>query len=190
MRPHPLLAITSAIFIIGAGGTIGDATLTSKTTALASVHRHARLTRLVTETHPFVSRFVPTTSALVIGTARTAPLPYLFATGSPHHRRRSGLTGVTGLGASGIGFELKPTVAASGGQWLALRQCESNNNYQEDSGNGYYGAYQFAPTTWWGLGFSGLPNQAPPSVQDAAARLLQKRSGWSSWPICSVVVGL
>ena len=189
MRPHPLLAITSAIFIIGAGGTLGDAALTSKATALAIVHRrvHAPTTDVVPR--PLVARFARKTSSLVIGTYRTAPLPYLF-TATSHRHRHAGITGVTGIGASGIGFELKPTAAASSPQWLALRECESNNNYQDNTGNGYYGAYQFAPTTWWSLGFSGLPNQAPPSVQDAAARMLQKRSGWSSWPICSVVVGL
>jgi hypothetical protein len=59
-----------------------------------------------------------------------------------------------------------------------------------DTGNGYYGAYQFAPTTWWALGYQGLPNAAPARVQDRAARRLQRISGWSAWPVCSVIVGL
>ena len=36
------------------------------------------------------------------------------------------------------------TSAASGGVWAVLRQCESGGNYADDTGNGYYGAYQFA----------------------------------------------
>lgn len=33
--------------------------------------------------------------------------------------------------------------------WLyKLRMCESGGNYQRNSGNGYYGAYQFLPSTW------------------------------------------
>ncbi len=53
--------------------------------------------------------------------------------------------------------------------WLrALRQCESGGNYADNTGNGYYGAYQFSLGTWSRLGLSGLPSSAPPSVQDQA----------------------
>ena len=78
----------------------------------------------------------------------------------------------------------------AGGVWASLRQCESGGNYQTDTGNGYYGAYQFSLQTWWGLGFSGLPNQASPAVQDRAAHLLESLRGWSPWPVCSVTLGL
>jgi uncharacterized protein YabE (DUF348 family) len=49
---------------------------------------------------------------------------------------------------------------------LALRDCESGGNYADDTGNGYYGAYQFSESTWLRLGNSGYPYTAPPSVQD------------------------
>ena len=53
--------------------------------------------------------------------------------------------------------------------WLAkLRQCESGGNYADNTGNGYYGAYQFSLGTWQRLGQSGLPSDAPPAVQDQA----------------------
>ena len=77
-----------------------------------------------------------------------------------------------------------------GGVWAELRQCESGGNYAIDTGNGYYGAYQFSAATWHGLGFTGLPNQAPPAVQDEAAVELQARSGWGQWPACSRRLGL
>ncbi len=77
-----------------------------------------------------------------------------------------------------------------GGVWAELRQCESGGNYATDTGNGYYGAYQFSAATWHGLGFTGLPNQAPPAVQDEAAVELQARSGWGQWPACSRRLGL
>jgi len=51
---------------------------------------------------------------------------------------------------------------------LKLRQCESGGNYADNTGNGYYGAYQFSLGTWQRLGYSGLPSDAPPSVQDQA----------------------
>jgi len=51
---------------------------------------------------------------------------------------------------------------------LKLRTCESGGNYADNTGNGYYGAYQFSLGTWQRLGYSGLPSSAPPSVQDQA----------------------
>jgi hypothetical protein len=69
--------------------------------------------------------------------------------------------------------------------WAGLRRCESGGNYAENTGNGYYGAYQFSAATWHGLGFPGLPSDASPAVQDRAAQQLQARSGWGQWPSCS-----
>ena len=78
-----------------------------------------------------------------------------------------------------------PTAA----QWAALRRCESGDDYGINTGNGYYGAYQFSPITWWWLGYQGYPNQAPPWVQDQAARDLWAIYGWSPWPACSRALG-
>ena len=69
-------------------------------------------------------------------------------------------------------------------QWAALRDCESTNNYLVNTGNGYYGAYQFDQSTWESVGGSGRPHWAAPVVQDARARLLFARRGWFPWPIC------
>ena len=77
-----------------------------------------------------------------------------------------------------------------GGVWAELRHCESGGNYAEDTGNGYYGAYQFSPITWTALGFPGLPSNASPAMQDQAAQELQARSGWGQWPACSRKLGL
>lgn len=77
-----------------------------------------------------------------------------------------------------------------GGVWLELRECESSNNYATNTGNGYYGAYQFSIQTWDALGFSGLPSQASPQTQDTAAVRLQAEAGWGQWPVCSVTLGL
>lgn len=54
-------------------------------------------------------------------------------------------------------------------EWLyKLRTCESGGNYQDDTGNGYYGAYQFSLSSWERLGYSGLPSNASPETQDTA----------------------
>ena len=82
------------------------------------------------------------------------------------------------------------TSSVAGGVWAQLRQCESSGNYQENTGNGFYGAYQFTLQTWSSLGLSGLPSQAAPAVQDDAAKRLQARDGWGSWPACSRKLGL
>ncbi len=52
---------------------------------------------------------------------------------------------------------------------LKLRSCETGGNYRTNTGNGYYGAYQFSEGTWNSLG-TGYPRAdlAPPAVQDQA----------------------
>lgn len=64
------------------------------------------------------------------------------------------------------------TIAYSGNlqQWLAtLRNCESGGNYKTNTGNGFYGAYQFMAGTWDSLGTGyARADLAPPSVQDQA----------------------
>ena len=74
--------------------------------------------------------------------------------------------------------------------WAALRKCESGGNNSINSGNGYYGAYQFAASTWRKLGYSGLPHEASPATQDEAARKLQNQQGWAPWPACTRKLGL
>jgi hypothetical protein len=46
--------------------------------------------------------------------------------------------------------------------------CESGGNYAINTGNGFYGAYQFTISTWnyWKTGYA-RADLAPPAVQDA-----------------------
>lgn len=74
--------------------------------------------------------------------------------------------------------------------WAKLRMCESTGNYATNTGNGFYGAYQFTLPTWQGLGLSGLPSNAAPAVQDEAALELYNSRGWQPWPACSAKLGL
>jgi flagellar biosynthesis GTPase FlhF len=76
------------------------------------------------------------------------------------------------------------------GDFAALRQCESGGDYSDNTGNGYYGAYQFSESTWQGMGYSGLPSDASPAQQDQVAQQLQAQRGWSPWPSCSAQLGL
>ena len=63
------------------------------------------------------------------------------------------------------------------GIWACIREKESGNNYRAPGG----GAYQFQLATWQSLGGTGLPEDAPPPVQDEMAIMLQQRSGWDQW---------
>lgn len=83
---------------------------------------------------------------------------------------------------------------ALGDAWYQLRMCESGNTYERNSGNGYYGAYQFNISTWRSNAPDGWqdvrPDQAPPAIQDQAALNLYNARGWSPWPACSRKLGL
>ena len=70
----------------------------------------------------------------------------------------------------------------SSAQWLALRKCESSDNYSVVSANGlYYGAYQFNVSTWQSVGGFGLPTQASHADQDYRALYLYRMRGWQPW---------
>lgn len=77
----------------------------------------------------------------------------------------------------------------SSNDWQALRLCESGDSYTMNSGNNYFGAYQFDLPTWKSVGGSGNPAQASKSEQDARALTLYRMRGWSPW-ICAALVGL
>ncbi|MHB8506639.1 MAG: transglycosylase family protein, partial [Acidimicrobiales bacterium] len=98
----------------------------------------------------------------------------------------------TGPPTTGPPTTTPPTApaATAAGVWLQLRECESGDNYRENTGNGYYGAYQFSEQTWTGLGYPGRPDLEPPAMQDAAAQKLQAESGWGPWPACAAELGL
>lgn len=76
-----------------------------------------------------------------------------------------------------------------GDVWACIRAHESGANYSQNTGNGYYGAYQFSQQSWQFVGGSGLPSNAPPAEQDYRARLLQQRRGWQQWPVTSRMCG-
>jgi hypothetical protein len=115
---------------------------------------------------------------------------YWIAKGKEPQKPQTQSTGVPGTSArsandnSGVRVE-------SGDIWQALRNCEAGGDYTRNSGNGYYGAYQFSARTWrsMGTGYE-YAHLAPPEVQDDAAQRLQARSGWGQWPACTRKLGL
>jgi hypothetical protein len=66
----------------------------------------------------------------------------------------------------------------------AIAACESGGDYSANTGNGFYGAYQFTQQTWASVGGTGNPAAASPAEQDARAAQLYAQSGSSPWPVC------
>lgn len=83
-----------------------------------------------------------------------------------------------------------PVKVATGDIWEALRLCEAGGDYTRNSGNGYFGAYQYNIGSWANYGGFARPDLAPPAVQDAKARETAASRGFSPWPACASRLGL
>ena len=66
----------------------------------------------------------------------------------------------------------------------AIAACESGGNPSTDTGNGFYGKYQFTQSTWESVGGTGNPAAASEAEQDARAAQLYAQQGSSPWPVC------
>ena len=91
-----------------------------------------------------------------------------------------GSGGSTGTTGSEVGDDV----------WAKLAQCESGGNPQTNTGNGFYGMYQFTLETWQSLGGTGYPHEADAATQTAMAKKLQAQAGWGQWPGCADKLGL
>lgn len=87
---------------------------------------------------------------------------------------------------------VQPTTQELAGGWDALVHCESGGDYGINTGNGYYGAFQFNQQTWDGVvermgrdDLSGVrASDVSPSDQLAAAQQLYSERGSQPWPEC------
>ena len=66
----------------------------------------------------------------------------------------------------------------------AIAACESGGDPSTNTGNGFYGKYQFTMETWQSVGGSGNPAAASEAEQDRRAAALYAQSGASPWPVC------
>lgn len=77
------------------------------------------------------------------------------------------------------------------GIWACIAQHESGGNPAENTGNGYYGAFQFSLSSWQAAGGGpGLPSDYSYAYQLAVAERLQQMQGWSAWPQTSRMCGV
>ena len=88
-----------------------------------------------------------------------------------------------------VGAKNSNTFSGSFSEALSrLRSCEGS--YTSNTGNGYYGAYQFDKRTWGKYGGYEVASDAPASVQDQKAWETYKARGWQPWPTCKIKMGL
>jgi hypothetical protein len=74
--------------------------------------------------------------------------------------------------------------------WLNQAACirSHEGTWNDATGNGYYGAYQFLLSTWQSVGGQGYPSNASPTEQTYRAWLVWQRDGgsWREWSTASI----
>ena len=146
----------------------------------------------VTETYQETIDGNATVSA-VLSTTRTEPTKRIVAKGTKAKKAEdTSSSSSSSSGSSGSSSSASAPAVVSGDDaaiWAAIAQCESGGNPSINTGNGYYGMYQFSLPTWRSVGGSGLPSDASVEEQTMRARMLQQRSGWGQWG-CAYKLGL
>lgn len=112
----------------------------------------------------------------------------------PNRINRASLT-VT-AGSAGIALPFVGAGAADAADvatWNKVAACESTNDWNTNTGNGYYGGLQFSQSTWEAYGgtvYAGRADLATQDQQIAVAEKVLKGQGPGAWPACSVRAGL
>jgi murein DD-endopeptidase MepM/ murein hydrolase activator NlpD len=86
-----------------------------------------------------------------------------------------------------------PTDIAAASVWDLVASCESNRQWHEASGNGFFGGLQFEPGTWRAYGgeaFAPSAHLATREQQILVAQRVLAAQGWLAWPACSAKLGL
>jgi resuscitation-promoting factor RpfA len=77
--------------------------------------------------------------------------------------------------------------AATDGEWDKVAACESGGNWAINTGNGYQGGLQFAPSTWrshGGAEYAPSAHLASKEEQIAVAERVLGSQGRGAWPTC------
>ncbi len=104
--------------------------------------------------------------------------------------------GDTGFFGSLGGAWATPPAATSGpfslpSPWGCIAVHESGGDPNTDTGNGYFGLFQFSIASWKGAGGPpGLPSDYSAAVQLQIAENLQAMQGWGAWPVSSRLCGV
>ncbi|MGW6292180.1 transglycosylase family protein [Streptomyces sp. NPDC055058] len=112
----------------------------------------------------------------------------------PNRINRASLT----VTAGGAGMAL-PLMGAGVAQaadvetWDKVAACESTNDWNINTGNGYYGGLQFTQSTWEEYGGTRYAPRADLATKDQQIAIAEKvldGQGPGAWPVCSVRAGL
>ncbi|WP_086804870.1 transglycosylase family protein [Streptomyces caniscabiei] len=112
----------------------------------------------------------------------------------PNRINRASLT-VT-AGGAGMALPLIGTGVADAADvetWDKVAACESTNDWNINSGNGYYGGLQFSQSTWEAFGgtaYAARADLATKEQQIAIAEKVLDGQGPDAWPVCSERAGL
>ena len=90
-------------------------------------------------------------------------------------------TGPAPAPAAGTSPAQTSSVAPGSFQACVIARESGGNAQAVNPASGAGGLYQFLPATWQSLGYSGLPQDAPVSVQNAAFQQAYAQSGTGPW---------
>lgn len=74
--------------------------------------------------------------------------------------------------------------------WDEVAECESGQDWDAATGNGFFGGLQITADTWTEVGGEDLPHEASRAEQIVRAEDILALQGWQAWPSCSVQLGL
>jgi murein DD-endopeptidase MepM/ murein hydrolase activator NlpD len=112
----------------------------------------------------------------------------------PNRINRASLT-VT-AGGAGMAIPLIGAGAAHAADvstWNKVAACESSDNWNINTGNGFYGGLQFTQSTWEAYGgtrYAARADLATKDQQIAVAEKVLDGQGPKAWPVCSARAGL
>ncbi|MGW0711266.1 transglycosylase family protein [Streptomyces sp. NPDC002643] len=112
----------------------------------------------------------------------------------PNRINRASLT-VT-AGGAGMALPLIATGTAEAADvdtWDKVAACESTNDWNINTGNGYYGGLQFTQSTWEAYGGTAYAARADLATKDQQIAIAEKvldGQGPGAWPVCSNRAGL
>jgi LysM repeat protein len=133
--------------------------------------------RLLVPGDPQVGRWLIRAAQEAMGGSR--PAAVRAAATRPHRAWATSATARTAVAAA------QPATSYRGApgsfQACVIQRESSGNPAAVNPSSGAGGLYGFLPSTWHALGFSGLPENAPVAVQDAAFAKEYAQSGTSAW---------
>ncbi|MFJ5224425.1 transglycosylase family protein [Streptomyces sp. NPDC088400] len=93
---------------------------------------------------------------------------------------------VLGLAGQSAAAVVKPSLT-NGTDWNRIAACESGGRWHINTGNGYHGGLQIAPSTWRAYGghrYAPRADLASQSEQIAVGERIVQARGLSPWPHC------